>query len=165
MVLGTPMMFNPLSNNFLEILCEPSPPMLMTQSMPIYWSFLIISSERSTVVHVPSLFLTGHENGPPLFVVSKMVPPLKCIPLTLSGVSLTISLGSHNTPLNACMLPSTSQSFSCEALFTMALITALRPGQSPPPVNTNTRFMFRCYKIETHGSASLRGCYFISNLI
>src|SRR5574344_7724 len=121
--------------------CEPSPPIFITQSTPTYSSVRIISSERSTISQVPSFFFTGQENGPPLFVVSIIVPPLKCIPRTTSGVRRTISEGSHSTPLKAWILPSTSQSFSCSALFTIARITALRPGQSPPPVATNTRFI------------------------
>jgi hypothetical protein len=50
------------------------------------------------------------------------------------------------------MLPTTSQSFSWDALFTTPLITAFNPGQSPPPVATNTLFIlisFLIYFINT----------------
>src|SRR5678815_3578455 len=57
-------------------------------------------------------------------------------------VSFTISGGSRHTPPNASMLPYTSQSFSLLARFAMPLMTAFSPGQSPPPVNTNTLCVF-----------------------
>jgi hypothetical protein len=51
-----------------------------------------------------------------------------------------ICIGSFKIPLKASMLPKTSQLCSKEALFTIALITALRPGQSPPPVAISNLF-------------------------
>ena len=56
------------------------------------------------------------------------------MPATLFSSKVTISVGSRKTPLKDSMQPITSQSGSKEALFTIALITAFNPGQSPPPV-------------------------------
>ena len=64
------------------------------------------------------------------------------MPATLSSSKVTISVGSRKTPLKDSIQPITSQSYSKEALFTIALITAFNPGQSPPPVAIISLFIF-----------------------
>ena len=47
-VFGTPMIFIPFWHNCSAIASEPSPPMEMTASMPIFRAFATSSSERSS---------------------------------------------------------------------------------------------------------------------
>ena len=62
-------------------------------------------------------------------------------PRTEFRSSLVSRIGSSRTPLNASMLPTTSQSNPLIARFTAARITAFNPGASPPPVDTAMRWI------------------------
>jgi hypothetical protein len=70
-----------------------------------------------------------------------MVPPLTWIPATVFSSNLINRVGSSISPFSASKLPQISQSFSWAARFTIPLITAFKPGQSPPPVATSIFFM------------------------
>ena len=66
-----------------------------------------------------------------------MVPPRGRMPRTAGMSSGTVSPSSG--PRQPSRKPTNSYPYSWVPLRTMPLITAFRPGQSPPPVSTPTR--------------------------
>ena len=66
-----------------------------------------------------------------------IVPPLDNIPETF--FSFKISVLFSIIPCQPCLIPIVSTPI-WDPLLTIALIAAFKPGQSPPPVKTPTRF-------------------------
>ena len=67
----------------------------------------------------------------------RIVPPRGKIPRVLSRVSSIVKFSSG--PLQPSLKPTNSWPYSFTPLRTTARITALSPGQSPPPVSTPIR--------------------------
>src|SRR5882762_7188463 len=123
MVFGTPTMFTPMAENLVATPSVSSPPMATTAPTLSALRFF------STISGPLAGFLNGLVREVP-----RMVPPRWRMPLVASRVSRSCSGGSSR-PRQPSRIPITS-SPCCSPLRTTARITALRPGQSPPPVRT-----------------------------
>src|SRR6266849_3611816 len=117
-VLGTPTTFTPMEENLVATPRVSSPPMATTAPTFKARRFL------STISGPLAGFLNGLVREVP-----RMVPPRWRMPLVASRVSRSCS------PRQPSRIPITS-SPCCSPRRTTARITALRPGQSPPPVKT-----------------------------
>src|SRR3989338_967623 len=109
--------------------------------------FLITSLETSLASGLPFI-VTLYSKGFALLVVPRIVPPMGRIPRTFHSVKFRVLFG-KTSPSKPSSMPITSQLYFTNADFTTLRITAFRPGQSPPPVNTPIFFMayqhpFRC---------------------
>src|SRR6266481_17454 len=122
MVLGTPTMLTPIWCSLVATPSVSSPPMATTAPTFRAFRFLI-------TVSAPPGFLKGFVR-----LVPRIVPPRWRIPLVASRVSRSCSGGSSR-PRQPSRTPITSKP-CCSPRRTTARITALRPGQSPPPVRT-----------------------------
>src|SRR5438105_593778 len=122
-VFGTPTTWMPIDENFVATPSVSSPP--IATMAPTFSAFRFLSTMSGP--------LTGFLNG---FVrdVPRIVPPRWRMPLVASRVSRSCSGGSSR-PRQPSRTPITS-SPCCSPRRTTARITALRPGQSPPPVRT-----------------------------
>ena len=122
-VFGTPTTLTPIEENLVATPRVSSPPMATTA--PTF------SARRffSTISGPLAGFLKGLVREVP-----RMVPPRWRMPLVASRVSRSCSGGSSK-PRHPSRIPITSRPF-CSPRRTTALITAFRPGQSPPPVKT-----------------------------
>src|SRR5438132_4712168 len=122
MVLGIPTTFTPIWWSLVATPRVSSPPMATTA--PTF------SAERfRTTISAPPGFLNGFVR-----LVPRIVPPRGRMPLVASRVSRKWSGGSIR-PRQPSRTPITSRP-CCSPRRTTARITALRPGQSPPPVRT-----------------------------
>ena len=98
------------------------------------------SSETSTSSTLP-VRIIGNEKGFPRLVVPRMVPPRGRMPRTSSRVRASALLGMEQaveSVLYADHLPAAAVS----RRFTTPLMTAFRPGQSPPPVSIPILLVF-----------------------
>ena len=122
MVFGTPTTLTPIWCSFVATPSVSSPPMATTAptfSMERFWS----------TISAPPGFLNGFVR-----LVPRMVPPRWRIPLVASRVRRSCSGGSIR-PRHPSRTPMISRP-CCSPRRTTARITALSPGQSPPPVRT-----------------------------
>ena len=107
-------------------------------------------SATQRIMTLTDIALYVKDGEMPLREVFKMVPPRTWIPAVTLRVSLMISVGSFRTPLKASMVPNTSQSLSFLARLATPRITALSPGQSPPPVSTKILFFFSIRSVKSN---------------
>ena len=140
MVFGTPMMLTPASTSGAAAAMVPSPPITMMASS---------ACRRAVSTHRP---MTSSKTGPVTgstrtqylrglqrLFEPRMVPPRVRMPLTsrvLSGRTR-----SSMRPWKPSSMPTTSMPYFQMAVFVTARMTALSPGQSPPPVRTPIRLM------------------------
>src|SRR5438105_5488500 len=122
MVLGTPTMLMPMPCNLVATPRVSSPPMATIAPRLSDLMFF-------TTCSAPPSFLKGLVR-----LVPRMVPPRWRMPLVASRVSRSC-WGGSSKPRQPSRMPITSRP-SCSPRRTTARITALRPGQSPPPVRT-----------------------------
>src|SRR6266702_4412328 len=123
MVFGTPTIFTPMVENLVATPRVSSPPMATTA--PTFSALRFLSTISGP--------LAGFLNGL-VREVPRMVPPRWRIPLVASRVSRSCRGGSSR-PRQPSRIPITSRP-CCSPRRTTARMTALRPGQSPPPVKT-----------------------------
>src|SRR5437588_9933234 len=122
MVLGTPTMLMPMPCNLVATPRVSSPPMATIAPRLSDLMFF-------TTCSAPPSFLKGLVR-----LVPRMVPPRWRMPLVASRVSRSC-WGGSSKPRQPSRMPITSRP-CCSPRRTTARITALRPGQSPPPVST-----------------------------
>ena len=125
MVLGTPTTFTPIEESLVATPSVSSPPIATTAPT---LRFLRL---RMTMSGPFAGFLNGLVREVP-----RMVPPRCSVPLVASRVSRKC-IGGSSRPRHPSRMPITSRP-CCSPRRTTARITALRPGQSPPPVRTAT---------------------------
>src|SRR3989441_4113153 len=123
MVFGTPTTFTPIEESLVATPSVSSPPIATTAPTLRFFRLRITMSGP----------FAGFLNGL-VREVPRMVPPRWSVPLVASRVRRSCSGGSSR-PRHPSRIPITS-SPCCSPLRTTARITALRPGQSPPPVST-----------------------------
>src|SRR5574342_152874 len=123
MVLGTPTTFMPMSEKRLATPSVSSPPTATT-------AWMLWRSSVSITMRGPSGRLKGLVR-----LVPSMVPPSWRMPAVLSRVSRKWS--SSSSPFQPSRTPTNSKP-CCSPRRTTARITALSPGQSPPPVRMAT---------------------------
>src|SRR3954463_1118990 len=123
MVFGTPTTFTPIAESLVATPRVSSPPIATTAPTFSDLRFRITMSGP----------FAGFLNG---FVreVPRRVPPRWSVPLVASRVSRKC-IGGSRRPRHPSRIPITSRP-CCSPRRTTARITALRPGQSPPPVST-----------------------------
>jgi hypothetical protein len=138
----------PASKNCWAMVRVPSPPAAMSAEMPRscidFWAVAIRSAGRRPVSPWPVL-----AEKRPLLAAPRIVPPQVRMPRVDSVVSGIRSPGGSR-PSKPRRTPATSQPRRAEAL-TTARITALRPGQSPPPVRMPIFFLI--FLIVSHDQA------------
>ena len=136
MVLGTPMQLTPRRAKPDAIDMEPSPPITTIASSPFramfsrHWP---VTSRNSVTPFTSTACLCGSV----LLFVPRMVPPTVRMLLTdsLSSRRMRFSIN----PRKPSSIPTTSRLYFARAGFVTALMTAFRPGQSPPAVITPIR--------------------------
>src|SRR3954464_12786313 len=129
MVFGTPTTFTPIAESLVATPRVSSPPIATTAPTFSDLRFRITMSGP----------FAGFLNG---FVreVPRRVPPRWSVPLVASRVSRKC-IGGSRRPRHPSRIPITSRP-CCSPRRTTARITALRPGQSPPPVSTAIFMVF-----------------------
>ena len=132
MVLGTPTSFMPFWKSSSAIFCEPSPPMVITASIPSSHALVMTWSEMSRTTSLPFSSVL-YRKGLPRLVVPRIVPPRGRMPLTCLSVS-SYDFSGQIRPSKPSGMPMTFHLYFRKAHFAAARMTALRPGASPPPV-------------------------------
>ena len=129
-VFGTPTTGSPCSPSLVATPSVSSPPIAISASTPRPARLSLIRS--MPLRPPPPVFFNGF-----VLEVPRIVPPRGRMPRTawMSRGIVSPSSGPRHPSRN----PTNSSPYSCTPLRTTARITALRPGQSPPPVRTPTR--------------------------
>lgn len=171
-VFGTPITRSPASDRWLPMVSEPSPPMVMSASMPCCSNSANSSGVRSTSTQLPSGCCTGYAVGLPRLVVPMMVPPWWTMPRTRSRVSWMSPPSGYSSGRNKPLKPSRMPTTSHPRLMAARVadrITALRPGASPPPVDRAMRrmgcFMYPTVASRYHGGPSTYAVMAVGPLI
>src|SRR6478672_8674054 len=125
MVFGTPTTLMPISPSRVATPRVSSPPMAISASTPLSCNVVATLSN-------PWSTLNGFVRDEP-----RMVPPRGRMPRT-SGTPSGIVMFSSG-PFQPSRKPTNSWPYTPTPLRTTARITALSPGQSPPPVSTPMR--------------------------
>src|SRR5690348_9192471 len=144
MVLGTPTTFRPMSA--CRRAATPrvsSPPITTSASTPS-------ASRVSATLSTPPSVSSGLVREEP-----RMVPPRGSMPRTAGMSSRTVS--PSRGPRQPSRKPVKSYPYSWTPLRTIPRMTALSPGQSPPPVSTPTR-MEISIDAEARGSHASGAC-------